>query len=96
MNPYDVLVRPLLSEKSNRERENSNKYTFEIRPDAGKKDVRLAIEKMFDVKVDSVTTAITRGKFKRRGAYISKRPGKAKKAIVTLVGDAKIPLFEDL
>ena len=96
MNPYDVLVKPLLSEKSNRERENAGKYTFEIRKDATKTDVKAAVEKMFEVKVAGVTTSNNRGKYRRRGAHWSNRPASSKKAVVTLVDGAKIPLFEDL
>ncbi len=95
MNPYNVLVRPLLSEKSNRARENENKYSFTIRPDATKADVKSAVEKMFDVKVECVKTMVTRGKIKRRGNTEYKAPN-VKKAVVTLAEGAKIPLFEDL
>jgi large subunit ribosomal protein L23 len=84
MNPYDVLVRPLLSEKSNQGREVSNKYSFQV-----------AVEKMFDVKVADVQTLVNRGKVRRRGNHVTKASN-WKKAVVTLPAGAKIALFEDL
>lgn len=95
MNPYEVLSRPLLSEKSNKVREASNKYTFQVAPRATKHDVKKAVEIMFDVKVAQVQTLVTRGKVKRRGNNVAKLPN-IKKAIVTLTEGGKIALFEDL
>lgn len=95
MNPYSVLKRPVLSEKSNQVREDQDKYTFEVMIDASKVDVKKAVEMHFGVKVASVTTAITRNKVKRRGMYLAKTAKKTKKAIVTLK-EGKIALFEDL
>lgn len=95
MNPYRVLVRPLLSEKSNATREREGKYTFEVALDASKKDVAEAIVKLYDVKPLSVRTLITRGKVRRRGIHVS-MTSKKKKAFVTLPEGAKIPgLFEE-
>jgi large subunit ribosomal protein L23 len=95
MNPYNVLVRPLLSEKSNRLRENGNKYSFQVALKASKVDVKSAVEKMFEVNVVGVTTTVLRGKVKRRGNNEVKLPN-TKKAVVTLAEGAKIALFEDL
>ncbi len=95
MNPYSVLLKPLLSEKSNRGRENENKYTFLVEPKSSKTDVKKAVEKVFSVSVVGVTTLITRGKVKRRGNNISKLAN-TKKAVVTLKEGEKISLFEDL
>jgi large subunit ribosomal protein L23 len=95
VNPYSVLLKPLLSEKSNRGRENENKYTFLVEPKSSKTDVKKAVEKVFSVSVVGVTTLITRGKVKRRGNNISKLAN-TKKAVVTLKEGEKISLFEDL
>jgi large subunit ribosomal protein L23 len=95
VNKFDVLVKPLLSEKSNKVREDQNQYTFRVKLDASKQDVAKAVEAMFSVKVASVRTAITRGKVKRRGSVMSKGSN-VKKAVVTLVEGAKIELFTDL
>lgn len=95
MNPYEVLTRPLLSEKSNKQRESSNKYSFQVAAKATKGDVKKAVEKMFNVKVTAVQTLVTRGKVKRRGNNVAKLPN-TKKAVVTLTEGSKIALFEDL
>ena len=95
MNPYDVLVKPLLSEKSNHVRESGNKYSFAVQPKATKTDVKKAVEKLFNVKVKGVTTLVVRGKVKRRGNAVVKMPN-TKKAVVTLAEGAKIALFQDL
>lgn len=94
MQPYSVIVKPLLSEKSNDLREDINQYTFIVRRDATKDDVKNAIAKIWDAKVKTVRTMVTRGKIKRRGTNFSK-PVSTKKAIVTLADGAKLPLFED-
>jgi len=95
VNPYSVLVKPLLSEKSNDARELDNKYSFKVDLKATKADVRKAVEKLFDVKVTSVQTLVTRGKIKRRGNQVG-HLSNTKKAIVTLVEGAKIGLFDAL
>jgi large subunit ribosomal protein L23 len=89
------LVKPLLSEKSNDARELDNKYSFKVDLKATKADVRKAVEKLFDVKVTSVQTLVTRGKIKRRGNQVG-HLSNTKKAIVTLVEGAKIGLFDAL
>lgn len=94
MHPFSVIMKPLVSEKSNDLREEKGQYTFLVRREASKQDVSRAVAKLWDVKVATVRTMISRGKVKRRGSNFSK-PTKTKKAIVTLEGDAKLPLFED-
>ncbi|MBI2602036.1 MAG: 50S ribosomal protein L23 [Deltaproteobacteria bacterium] len=96
MNPYSVLVKPVLSEKSMtaREREEGRKYTFLIHDKASKIDVKKAVEKIFEVNVVSINTMVTRGKSRRRGMVVSQLPSK-KKAIVTLKSGQKIKVFED-
>jgi large subunit ribosomal protein L23 len=94
MNPYDVILKPLLSEKSNELREKTGAYTFVVKRDASKEDVKKAVSALWGVKVDKVQTLIQRGKIKRRGMNFSK-PVKSKKAMVSLADGAKLPLFED-
>ena len=91
---YDVLVRPLVSEKSMLLM-GENKYSFEVAKDANKIDIKRAVEEQFDVTVLNVTTRNNRGKVKRQGRYEGKRPDK-KKAIVTLKDGDKIQVFEGL
>ena len=93
---YDVIQKPLITEKSMGEMA-SMKYTFQVHPDANKTMIKEAVEKMFEgVKVASVNTMNLDGKKKRRG-YIYGKTAKSKKAIVTLTPDSKeIELFQGL
>ena len=95
MKQYDIIKRPVLSEKSYSEIANK-KYVFEVAVDANKIEIKGAVEKIFGVKVEKVNTINVRGKLKRQGrtqGYTSKR----KKAIVQLTKDSKaIEFFENL
>lgn len=90
---YEVVKRPLITEKAVIDRENSGRYTFEVAATAGKNDIRRAIEAFFNVDVKRIRTLIVRGKIRRVGRYYGKRPS-WKKAIVTLAKGQKIELFE--
>lgn len=94
MHPYHVIIRPVLSEKSNAVREAQGKYTFIVSRDATKDDVKKAVKALWNVQVEKVHTLLQRGKVKRRGAHVGK-PSLTKKAVVTLVEGAKLPIFED-
>lgn len=79
---YDVIIAPVITEKATNLSEQ-NKVVFEVAPTATKPQIKAAVEKLFDVKVKSVNTAITKGKIKIfRG--IKGRRNDVKKAIVTL------------
>ncbi len=95
MRERDIIIRPILSEKSYAGIENK-RYTFEVAKDANKTEIRLAIESIFGVKVDSVNTINCHGKLKRMGrseGYTSDY----KKAIVQLKKDSKsIEFFDSL
>jgi len=93
-NPHEVLIQPMVSEKSMMLMEE-NKYCFWVAKDANKIEIKNAVEKLFDVKVAEVTTIIVKGKVKRMGRYIGKRSDR-KKAIVTLAAGDSIKIFEDL
>jgi large subunit ribosomal protein L23 len=83
----DILIRPVISEKSYGLLEE-NAYTFEVRPDANKTQIKIAVEKVFDVKVISVNTLNRQGKRKRtRHGYGRRR--NTKRAIVTLSPESK-------
>lgn len=90
----DVLVRPVISEKSVGLLED-NKYTFWVDRDANKIEIKAAVEKMFKVKVDEVRTISIKGKEKRMGRYVGRRPDR-KKAVVTLEPGHKIEGFAGL
>jgi large subunit ribosomal protein L23 len=89
----DVVKRPLITEKSERGRETDQQYAFEVHRDATKIQVKNAVEKLFAVHVTTVRTSIARGKNKRVGRNIGRRPN-WKKAIVTLREGETISLFE--
>jgi large subunit ribosomal protein L23 len=85
--PRDIIIAPVVSEKSYGLLDNG-KYTFEVHPDANKTQVKIAIEKIFAVKVTSVNTINRKGKRKRtRTGYGQRRS--FKRAIVTLSADSK-------
>ncbi len=92
--PRDVLVRPVVSEKSYAMLDDGV-YTFVVHPDANKTEIRQAVESVFNVRVAKVNTLNRKGKRKRsrRQPTYGKRPD-TKRAIVTLVGDDRIDLFE--
>ncbi len=93
MNRFDIIKRPLDTEKLDRMRDRENKFAFEIDLKASKTEVKQAIEQLFKVKVVDVKTAIVRGKFRRIGRSEGQRPN-WKKAIVTLKEGDAISLFE--
>ena len=84
---YDVIIKPLISERSMNEMENK-KYMFYVHPTANKIQIREAVEKMFEgAKVEKVNTMNLLGKKRRRGKTSGRTP-KRKKAIVTLTADS--------
>jgi large subunit ribosomal protein L23 len=89
----DVIVRPIISEKAERGREAERQYAFQVHREATKIQVKSAVEKLFTVKVTAVRTSIARGKNKRVGRHVGRRPN-WKKAIVTLKEGDTIALFE--
>ena len=90
-----IIRKVLITEKSTILREMRNQYFFEVARDANKIEIRLAIEKIFSVKVNDVRTMQLRGKVKRQGRWVGRR-NDWKKAIVTLQPDQKIELFEQI
>ena len=91
--PRQVIVRPLMTEKSMRLKEEQNAVTFHVVPDANKVEIRQAVETIFNVRVRDVRTATVRGKLKRMGRFQGRRPS-WKKAVVTLAPGHKIELVE--
>lgn len=90
--PRDVIIRPVISEKSYGLLDE-NKYTFVVDPRANKTQIRQAVEEIFGVTVTGVNTQNRRGKVKRRGWVVGKRPD-VKRAIVTLAPGDEIELFD--
>lgn len=93
--PYEVIKRPLVTEKSIAGAEQG-KYTFEVSRDANKIDIASAVERVFNVKVNSVNTMTVKGKKKRLGRYPEGKTADWKKAIVTLQPGHKIEVFEGM
>ena len=89
--PRDILIAPVVSEKSYGLLD-ANKYTFLVRPDANKTEIKLAVETVFDVKVTAVNTLNRRGKARRTRYGIGKRAD-TKRAIVSLADGDSIDIF---
>lgn len=92
-----ILIKPVITEKMTLLQETRNQYAFEVSPDANKIDIKNAIQKKFNVKVESIRTVTLKGKrksqFTRRGRFEGYRP-RRKRALVTLSKDSKIDFFE--
>ena len=91
LNVHDVIQEPVVTEKITKASEKMGKYAFKVHPDANKKTVRAAVEKIFNVHVTNVHVINVRGKWRR----VRFQPGKTanwKKAIVTLKKGEKIDI----
>jgi large subunit ribosomal protein L23 len=93
LHPNEVLLAPVVSEKSYAQIESNNTYSFRIHPDAHKTQVRQAVEELFNVKVLRVNIAMVQSKPKRRGMHSGRKPG-WKKAIVQLKPGDSIEIFQ--
>jgi large subunit ribosomal protein L23 len=90
--PRDILLKPVVSEKSYGLMETENKYTFLVDPRANKTEIRIAVEKVFGVEVTAVNTSNRQGKRKRTKTGFGKRKD-TKRAIVTLAEGQRIALL---
>ncbi len=90
---YDIIKRPLITEKTSIQKEAANQVSFEVDRRANRVEIKRAIEKIFNVKVSSIQTLQVKGKIKRRGRIEGKRKD-WKKAIVTLLPGQRIDFFE--
>lgn len=90
---YDIIKRPLITEKTNIQKENYNQITFEVDRRANRVEIKRAIEKLFNVRVSTIRTIQVKGKRKQRGRVIGKRKD-WKKAIATLMPGERIDFFE--
>ena len=93
MNEYDIVVRPIITEKSTLLKDAGNQYVFEVQRAANKIEIKKAVEKIFNVKVLRVNTINVKSKPKRLGKSTG-FSSKAKKAIVTVSAKDKIDFFE--
>jgi large subunit ribosomal protein L23 len=90
---YDIIKRPLITEKTSIQKEAANQVSFEVDRRANRVEIKRAIEKIFNVRVSSVKTMQVKGKIKQRGRIVGKRKD-WKKAIVTLLPGERIDFFE--
>jgi len=93
MREYDIIRRPLNTEKTTLQKETNNQISFEVERDANRVDIKNAIEKIFNTRVQAVKTMQVKGKIKQRGKIVGKRRN-WKKAIVKLMPGQKIDFFE--
>ncbi|MDD4858221.1 MAG: 50S ribosomal protein L23 [Candidatus Krumholzibacteria bacterium] len=94
-----VILKPVITERSNELKQAHNKFVFEVHPKANKREIKLAIEKLFNVTVEDVTTSLQKGKPKttqmRGGRFTGKRPDR-KKAFVRLAKGQNIDIFDQV
>lgn len=93
MNPYEIIRGPLITEKATIQKEANNQLTFEVDRKANRVQIRHAVEKAFNVRVEKVRTVQIKGKVKRVGRTLGKRRD-WKKAVVTLAKGERIEFFE--
>ena len=90
---YDIIKKPLITEKTTTQKDVFNQVTFEVDPSANRVEIKRTVEQIFNVKVARVQTMQMTGKRKRRGWVVGKRKD-WKKAIVTLMPGERIDFFE--
>ncbi len=92
----DVLLKPILSEKANKQTEKMNRYSFVVDKKANKLEIKKAIESFYGVTVDSVNTIVVpskaKSKYTKAGYIVGRKPSK-KKAIVTIAKGESIDLY---
>lgn len=92
---YDVIRKPLVTEKGVTKKESERTLCFQVAADANKTQIRQAVEQLFKVKVEGVRTSTTAGKLRRRGKFSGYRPD-WKKAYVKLEAGQKVPEYAEI
>ncbi len=90
---YEIIKRPVITEKTSIQKEDHRQISFEVDRRANRVEIRRAVERLFNVRVAAVRTAQVKGKVKQRGRIVGKRRD-WKKAIVTLMPGERIDFFE--
>lgn len=93
-NLYEVIRRPLITEKTTALKETTRAVCFEVHRDATKPEIKKAVEALFGVKVSDVRVANVHGKVKRQGRYSGRRPDWKKAYVVLKQGEKMIEFFE--
>jgi large subunit ribosomal protein L23 len=91
----DIIIAPIISENTMEQMQEANTYTFKVAKKVNKVEIRKAIEEIFSVKVINVNTINVRGKKRRLGFHIGKKPD-WKKALVKLADGEEIEIYEGL
>ncbi len=91
---YQIIRKPIITEKGLTVKENEQTLVFEVAYGATKNEVKDAVQRIFNVKVDSVRTSTYHGKERRRGKFVGNRPD-WKKAYVRLKSGEKMPEYAD-
>lgn len=96
MKPSDVLIKPILSEKANKQSEKMNRYTFVVARKANKLEIKKAVESFYNVQVEEVNTMVMpsklKAKYTKAGFIVGRKPAK-KKAVVTIAEGETIDLY---
>ena len=95
MNVYDVIRRPLITEKGHVKREDESTLCFEVHKEANKIEIKQAVETVFKVKVSAVRTSLFAGKLRRRGRFTG-YASDWKKAYVRLAPGQKVPEYAEI
>jgi large subunit ribosomal protein L23 len=95
MNHYEVIVRPLITEKAVGKKDDERTLCFEVNSGANKTQIKSAVQKLFGIKVEEVRTSTTAGKLRRRGRFSGYRAD-WKKAYVRIKAGEKLPEFAEV
>jgi large subunit ribosomal protein L23 len=95
MTLFDVITRPIVTEKGVMKKDGERTLCFEVKPAATKTQIKQAVEKIFKVKVEEVRTVINEGKLRRRGKFAA-YGSDWKKAYVKLKKDQKVPEYSEV
>ena len=93
-NLYEVIRRPLLTEKSTLLKESQQTLVFEVHRDATKPEIKKAVETLLDTKVAEVRVSVVHGKVKRQGRHAGRRPDWKKAFVVLKKGEKMVEFFE--
>ncbi|MGB9764366.1 MAG: 50S ribosomal protein L23 [Candidatus Saccharicenans sp.] len=92
--PRNIILRPLITEKSTRLKDAQRQVCFEIAPEANKLEVKKAVEELFKTKVDAVTIVKLKGKVKRLGRSLGRTKDRKKAYVKLRKGEKMIEYFE--
>lgn len=92
--PYQIILKPLITEKSTALKENNREVCFEVHPEANKSEIKKAVEKLFKVKVERVRIVNLKGKTRRLGRNVGQTKARKKAYVKLREGEKMIEFFE--